>query len=66
MKYAFKCFACRKIIEKEISMADYDKLKNEQTCEICGAKLVRNIEWTGIATSSNNNGWCGKSTGNAI
>lgn len=65
MKYSFRCFNCRKVFEKEISMADYDKLKNEQTCDICGAKLVRNIEWQGIATGTGQ-GWCGKSNGNAI
>ena len=64
--YTFKCVDCGKEQEKEICMKDYDKLKNSQKCESCGGVLKRIIEWQGIATSSNSNGWCGKSTGNAI
>ena len=64
--YNFKCTKCGKEQEKEISMKDYDRVKNTQVCKECGGVLKRIIEWKGIATSSNSNGWCGKSTGNAI
>lgn len=66
MKYLFYCVSCGEEQEKEISMKDYDHEKNSQVCSVCGGQLKRKIEWTGIATSSNSNGWCGKSTGNAI
>ena len=65
MVYNFKCTSCGKVQKKEICIKDYDKLKNSQKCS-CGGTLKRIIEWQGIATSSNSNGWCGKSTGNAI
>lgn len=62
MKYNFKCKKCGKSQEKEISIKDYDKLKNSQVCEDCGGKLVRIIEWQGIASGSGD-GWFGKSNG---
>lgn len=65
MKYNFECEVCGAEEEKEIALADYDKEKENQKCT-CGGKMKRVIEWEGIATSSNNNGWCGKSSGNAI
>lgn len=67
MKYNFKCSnpECGLEQEKEISMKDYDRLKNSQTCSRCGGVLKRIIEWQGIATGEGQ-GWCGKSTGNAI
>ena len=65
MYYTFKCSDCGKVQEVEIAIKDYDKEKDRQKCS-CGGKLKRVIEWQGIATSSNNNGWCGKSGGNAI
>jgi len=65
MYYTFKCSECGKAQEVEIAIKDYDKEKDKQKCS-CGGKLERVIEWSGIATSSNNNGWCGKSGGNAI
>ena len=65
MKYNFRCSKCGKEQEKEISMKDYDHVKNTQTCNECGGILKRIIEWTGIASGSGE-GWCGKSTGNAI
>ena len=66
MIYNFKCENCGKLIEVAISIKEYDKAKNRQTCPLCNGRLKRVIEWSGIATSSNNNGWCGKSGGNAI
>ena len=65
MKYNFFCKSCGAEEEKEIPIKDYDKEKENQKCT-CGGKMKRVIEWSGIATSSNNNGWCGKSGGNAI
>ena len=65
MKYRFECQKCHKSEEREILIKDYDKEKENQLCK-CGEKMKRVIEWEGIATSSNNNGWCGKSGGNAI
>ena len=66
MKYNFKCIVCGAEEEKEIALADYDKEKENQKCT-CGGKMKRVIEWSGIATCSNNNGWFGKSDGsNAI
>lgn len=66
MIYKFKCESCGKVFNVGICIKDYDRLKNRQTCPECGQKMKRVIEWEGIATSSNNNGWCGKSGGNAI
>ena len=65
MLYLFKCSNCKKKENRDIPMNLYDKEKNNQICS-CGAKMQRVIEWTGVAESSNMNGWCGKSTGNAI
>lgn len=64
MTYKFKCTACNGTCERDIPLAEYDRLKNTQEC-ICGGKLVRVIEWTGIATCDGS-GWCGKSTGSTI
>lgn len=66
MIYKFKCESCGKVFNVGICIKDYDRLKNRQTCPECNGKMKRVIEWEGIATSSNNNGWCGKSSGNAI
>ena len=67
MKYNFKCKSCGAEEEKEIAIKDYDEEKEKQVCSNCGAKMQRLLEWCGIATSSNNNGWFGKSDGsNAI
>lgn len=66
MIYNFRCTVCGAEEEKEIALADYDKEKENQKCT-CGGKMQRVIEWHGIATCSNNNGWFGKSDGsNAI
>ena len=65
MIYNFKCENCGKLIEVAISIKEYDKAKNRQTCPLCSAKMQRVIEWEGIATGEGQ-GWCGKSTGNAI
>ena len=67
MKYRFICTECKCEEEKEIPIKDYDREKKKQTCSNCGGKMQRLLEWSGIATSSNNNGWFGKSDGsNAI
>lgn len=62
MKYCFRCEKCNDIQNIEISMNDYDKLKDKQICSKCGAALKRVIEWNGIATGSGD-GWFGKSDG---
>ena len=64
MKYLYRCTSCQKEQEVDICMKDYDRLKNNQRCS-CGGVLKRIIEWRGIACG-NGDGWCGKSTGNAI
>ena len=66
MYYNFKCTNCHKLHQVDIKMADYDKEKDNQICPDCNGKMDRVIEWQGIATSSNNNGWCGRSDGKAI
>ena len=67
MLYRFQCTECKCEEEKEIAVKDYDTEKEKQTCSNCGGKMQRLLEWKGIATSSNNNGWFGKSDGsNAI
>lgn len=63
--YTFRCTSCKKQEERNIPMNQYDTEKNNQICS-CGAKMQRVIEWSGIAESSNMNGWCGKSTGSTI
>ena len=65
MQYLFACSNCHKNESRDIPMNLYDKEKNNQICS-CGSKMQRVIEWSGIAESSNSNGWCGKSTGNTI
>lgn len=67
MLYKFLCTnkTCKCEEEKNIPVADYNTEKEKQFCSNCGAKMKRIIEWTGIA-SGNGEGWCGKSTGNAI
>ena len=64
MKYKFRCAKCHISEEREILMKDYDREKENQKCT-CGGKMERVIEWEGIATGEGQ-GWCGKSTGNAI
>ena len=69
MKYRFICTNknCGAEEEKEIPIKDYDEQKEKQICFSCGGKMQRLLEWEGIATSSNSNGWFGKSDGsNAI
>lgn len=65
MIYLFKCTNknCKCEEEKNIPVSDYDTEKEKQVCSNCGAKMQRVIEWGGIATSSNNNGWFGRSDG---
>lgn len=65
MRYEFRCQSCGAVEDKSIRIEDYDKAKDKQTCDKCGCKMERVIEWHGMAKSSGD-GWCGKSTGNAI
>jgi predicted nucleic acid-binding Zn ribbon protein len=65
MFYRFQCTKCKCEEEKEIAVKEYDTEKEKQVCSNCGAKMQRVIEWGGIATSSNNNGWFGKSDGSS-
>ena len=53
------------MFEVEIAIKDYDEEKTKQVCSSCGGKMQRLLEWCGIATSSNNNGWFGKSDGSS-
>lgn len=62
MTYAFSCPLCNRGFDIEIPIADYDKMKNVQTCPDCNCTLNRKIEWNGIATGSGC-GWFGKSNG---
>ena len=68
MKYRFICTNadCKCEEEKEIPIKEYDKEKTKQVCSSCGSKMVRVLEWTGIADSSNMNGWFGKAGGSVI
>ena len=63
--YTFRCTSCKKQEERNIPMNQYDTEKNNQICS-CGAKMERVIEWSGIAESSNMNGWFGKAGSNVI
>lgn len=67
MKYLFSCTnsKCQKKESRDIPMNLYEKEKNNQICT-CGAKMERVIEWSGIAESSNMNGWYGKAGSNVI
>lgn len=65
MKYLFSCTKCKKKENRDIPIQNYDEQKNKQICS-CGAKMHRVIEWTGIAESSNMNGWFGKAGSNVI
>ena len=66
MNYLFSCTnpKCNKKENRDISMQNYDKEKNNQICS-CGAKMQRVIEWTGIA-EGNGSGWFGKAGSNVI
>ena len=64
MFYNFKCEKCGKVEEKEFSINDYDREKENQKCT-CGGKMKRVIEWNGIAEGSGA-GWCGARGGNII
>ena len=64
MNYLFKCPACNGTVEIDISINEYSEQKDKQICT-CGNKLVRVLEWTGIATGSGE-GWCGARGGTTI
>ena len=67
MKYLFSCtnLNCNKKENRDIPMNLYDNEKDKQFCS-CGAKMERVIEWSGVAESSNMNGWFGKAGSNVI
>ena len=65
MNYLFFCKKCSRKEYRDIPMKEYDKEKNNQICS-CGGKMERVIEWSGIAESSNMNGWYGKAGSNVI
>lgn len=65
MNYLYKCPNCKKQEYRDIPMKEYDREKNNQICS-CGTKMERVIEWSGIAESSNMNGWYGKAGSNVI
>ena len=65
MFYKFRCKKCGQNFEVEIAIKDYDKEKNNQTCPDCKGKMVRVIEWEGIAEGSGA-GWFGARGGNII
>lgn len=66
MIYKFKCKTCNKEEGKEIAIKEYDKEKTKQVCSVCGSKMDRVLEWTGIAEATNMNGWFGKAGGSVI
>lgn len=49
--YKYICDKCHAYIEREIKMADYDKVKDQQRCSNCGSKLRRIIEFDGLINS---------------
>ena len=49
MEYQFRCDKCNKTYDLEISMKDYDKLKDKQICPECNGHLQRVLEWEGPA-----------------
>ena len=65
MFYLYSCPKCHKKENRDIPINKYDTEKNKQICS-CGAKMQRVIEWSGIAESSNMNGWFGKAGSNVI
>ena len=65
MEYQFSCKKCNKTYDLEISMKDYDKLKDKQTCPECNSKLERVLSWTGIAIGKGE-GWHGRAGSNVI
>lgn len=65
MIYEFKCPACKKELEIDIPMKDYDKEKDKQLCPECNSKITRVLSWKGVAIGSGD-GWFGKAGGNVI
>lgn len=50
MIYDFDCIICKKEIEVEIPISNYDKEKDKQKCPVCNSILKRKLEWKGPAT----------------
>jgi putative FmdB family regulatory protein len=65
MKYDYHCESCDKTFELEISINEYDKVKDKQLCPNCNVKMTRVLSWNGFAMGKGS-GWCGKSTGSII
>lgn len=49
MMYHFKCIKCGTDVMRDIPMDEYDTVKDKQTCNNCGNRLERVIEWNGPA-----------------
>ena len=58
MDYKFKCTSCNTKEFKNISMNEYDKVKNSQVCSKCGKPMTRVIEFEG-GVSCGGDGWYG-------
>ena len=65
MKYDYKCDKCNKTFELEISIKEYDEVKDKQTCPECKSKMTRVLSWEGFAIG-HGDGWFGKAGGNVI
>ena len=63
--YDYHCDKCNKDIELEISINDYDQVKDKQTCPDCNSKLNRVLSWHGFAIGQGD-GWYGKAGSNVI
>lgn len=68
MKYKFQCPECKRYIDVDIPMSEYEEQKDKQICAACLALdsnqvlLQRVIEWNGCASGSGD-GWFGRSDG---
>lgn len=51
MIYDYKCERCDKDFEVEISINEYDKLKDKQFCPECKSKMTRVLSWEGFAVN---------------
>lgn len=66
MMYRYKCPKCHAYIERTIKMDDYDKVKDQQRCSSCGAKLERIIDPPSVSLNGNgygidgSDGWASK------
>jgi putative FmdB family regulatory protein len=65
VKYDFSCKHCHKTFELEISIKEYDKVKDKQICPDCNSKLERVLSWEGFAIGKGD-GWFGRNGGNVV